>query len=684
MAEQIPTQVSRPPLKIVEYGNYYLIEKIATGGMAEIFRAKRRGLEGFEKLVAVKRILPHFSSNDEFISMFIQEAKVAALLTHTNIVQIYDLGKVEDSFYIAMEYVSGRDLRTILKRLRERVFSFNIEQIVYIISKVCAGLDYAHRKKDLKGVELNLVHRDVSPQNILLSYDGDVKIVDFGIAKAASQSSETRAGVLKGKIAYMSPEQAWGRVLDRRSDIFSAGILLYELLTGDRLFKGDSDLNTLEMVRACRIAPPTHLNQDIPRELETVVLRSLAEDPNLRYQRAGDMQADLEKYLFSGRYDPERINLLPAMQHLFEAEIAHEAQIIKEMEELLFPTSRYEEKTLVATVVTEVEAREERLQKVVTLEVTPPPVAVAPVPGRPAPPPVSIALPAPAAEEPLAAPMPKPAAAPKSKALIGGVAVGLVLLLVIALGVYKFILSPSQDKPKTPGPVSPIEQPSGAKGTVPAPAGQKAVIAVTSAPTGALVLVNDQPAPSATPATIDNLEPGREYVVKVRKEGFNEWSAKVTPKAGERLSLNAPLAPRLMGTLSVDAKPWAEVLVDGQPKGTTPLAAVNLPAGKHRITLRNPELKAEESFEVNIESGKTVSRVVNLVKVPRAYLNINAKPWADVYIDGKKVGTTPLAEVPVSAGTHAVRLFNPNLNKEETVKVELAPNQKKDINVSLK
>jgi serine/threonine protein kinase len=689
MAESTPSEITRPAIKIVEYGNYFLIEKIATGGMAEIFRAKRRGLEGFEKLVAVKRILSHFSSNEEFISMFIQEAKVAALLTHPNIVQIYDLGKVEDSYYIAMEYVAGKDLRSIIKRCRESNIGFNMEQVVYVISKVCAGLDYAHRKKDLKGQDLNLVHRDVSPQNILISYDGDIKLVDFGIAKAASQSSETRAGVLKGKIAYMSPEQAWGRILDKRSDIFSAGILLYELLTRERLFKGDSDLNTLEMVRVCRIDPPAAINKDIPPELEGVVLRALAEDPGQRYQRAGEMQAELEKFLFTGRYEPGKINLHPVMQQLFEAEIAHEAQIIKEMEELFFASSSYEEKTVVADIPPDIQAMEEKLQKVVTLESTSPSLKTTPPTFEVAPSALPEKAPPSVKRPRVAAPSLKVPPAKSKKPLIGAV-VGLALVAGAAFWAYKSFVpsSPavSREKSKMESAATPAAQSTEAKvppGGTPLAGLQKAAITVSSTPTGAMIWLNNQKLPSSTPTTLDNLASDKEYVIAVRKDGFNDWTTKVSPKAGERLNISANLAPRLMGTLSVDAKPWAEVLVDGQPKGTTPLAAINLTAGKHRVTLRNPNLQAEESFEVLIESGKTVSRVLNLAKAARAYLNINVRPWADVYIDGKKVGTTPMAEVPVDAGSHSIRLFNPSLNKEQVVKVNLAPNQKQDINISL-
>jgi serine/threonine protein kinase len=280
-----------------QYGKYLLIDRIAKGGMAEVFLAKQIGSKGFERLLAIKRILPQFTENAEFVSMFINEAKVAAQLTHPNIVQVYDFGEVEESFYIGMEYVMGRDLRTIMERGRMRNRPLSIDQTLFIISRVCSGLEHAHTKKDLHGKALNLVHRDISPQNILIAYDGEIKLVDFGIAKAALQENETRTGLLKGKIAYMSPEQAWGKVIDHRSDLFSLGIVLYECATGQRLFKGDSELNTLERVREAKFDPPRWFNANISEQVETVISRSLAKEAGDRYASAGQMQRELERCL---------------------------------------------------------------------------------------------------------------------------------------------------------------------------------------------------------------------------------------------------------------------------------------------------------------------------------------------------------------------------------------------------
>ena len=277
-----------------DYGEYVLLERVAMGGMAEVFRAKRKGVEGFEKIVAVKRILPHLSNNADFVEMFIAEAKIVASLTHPNIAQIFDLGKIDASYYIAMEFVEGRDLRTILSRAGDRDTHLGIALAAIIAAKVGAALEYAHRHRDEQGKELQIVHRDVSPQNILVSSEGEVKLVDFGIARAATKASHTDSGSLRGKLLYMSPEQAWGKRLDRRSDIFSLGAVFYEVLTGHPLFSGNSEMSVLERVRDAQFLPPSSLNPAVPIEIEAIVTRALRKNPDERYQDAAEMLLDLD------------------------------------------------------------------------------------------------------------------------------------------------------------------------------------------------------------------------------------------------------------------------------------------------------------------------------------------------------------------------------------------------------
>jgi hypothetical protein len=292
--------------------------------MAEVFRAKATGVEGFEKLVAIKRILPNIAEDDEFITMFIDEAKIAVQLTHANIAQIYDLGKIEDSYFIALEFVSGKDLRTIFERARKRGEILPIPMSCYVVSRICEGLDYAHRKKDAQGQDLQIVHRDVSPQNLLVSYEGEVKIIDFGIAKAANKASKTQAGILKGKFGYMSPEQVRGLPIDRRSDVFSVGVVLYELLTGERLFVGESDFSTLEKVRNVEIMPPTTYNRRIPEELEAIVLRALSREPEERFQHSSELQEELTRFLILSGNMFSRKDLAQYMKQAFAEDIHRE------------------------------------------------------------------------------------------------------------------------------------------------------------------------------------------------------------------------------------------------------------------------------------------------------------------------------------------------------------------------
>jgi tetratricopeptide (TPR) repeat protein/tRNA A-37 threonylcarbamoyl transferase component Bud32 len=298
-----------------QFGKYELIQRIGTGGMAEIFKAKVTGEGGFEKLVAIKRILPHLSDNAEFLAMLMREAKLAALLSHPNIVQIYDFGKEENTYYIAMEYLWGNDLRTILNRAKDR-HPLPLECALYIASRICAGLEYSHNLRDLQGNSLNIIHRDVNPQNIIVTNQGEVKIVDFGIAKIEEMDSTTKVGALKGKVAYMSPEQAAGQVIDKRSDIFSTGVILYEMITGGKAFPGTT-MAVLERVRKAEFKAPELVVPDLPAEVYEILHKALAKNPDQRFQTCADMLRRLDDCLtmFSERQNTE--NLSRQIRHLF-------------------------------------------------------------------------------------------------------------------------------------------------------------------------------------------------------------------------------------------------------------------------------------------------------------------------------------------------------------------------------
>lgn len=283
---------------VEQFGKYILLERLAAGGMAEVYLSKSTGAVGVNKFVAIKRILPQYSDHQEFIEMFKEEAKIAVNLNHGNVVSIYDFGVERSQFFLVMEYVEGRNLRQILNELKKSNTQFVIEQIVYMMKEVAAGLDHAHRCIDgTTGKPLNIVHRDMSPQNIMVSFEGEVKIIDFGIAKAETQLEATKAGTLKGKYGYMSPEQADGQSIDPRTDIFSLGIVLWELLANDRLFTSNSEAAILRKIRECQVPSIRKINPSVPPELERIVNKALAKDKSLRYQTAAALHRDLNRFL---------------------------------------------------------------------------------------------------------------------------------------------------------------------------------------------------------------------------------------------------------------------------------------------------------------------------------------------------------------------------------------------------
>ncbi len=334
-------------LGTTRFGKYLLMEKLAVGGMAQLYRAKITGIQGFEKLIAIKTILPHLANEKELLTSFIDEAKLAALLHHQNIVQIYDFGSMEGSYFIAMEYLLGKDLRHILHQAQERGKPISDELALYIVSRICSGLDYAHNLKDYQGKSLNIIHRDISPQNIFVTYEGEVKIVDFGIAKAASQSTITQFGMIKGKISYMSPEQASGQPIDHRSDIFSTGILLYEMITHKRMFTGADTMQILARVSKADFEPPEVARRGLPSRIYEIINKSLAKDYEQRYQSCGEMLADIEECMIALSLRPSARTLSQYMKDLFHDEMAAESQTMQDIkitEEPIEPVAIEEKK----------------------------------------------------------------------------------------------------------------------------------------------------------------------------------------------------------------------------------------------------------------------------------------------------------------------------------------------------
>jgi len=330
------------------FGPYVLLKRVATGGMAELFLAKKRGVEGFEKTLAIKRILPHLSDNQEFITMFIDEARLAARLTHPNIVQIFDMGRIDGDYYIAMEYVPGKDLRAVLRRAQEVQRPVPVEIAVIVAIHLCAALDYAHRARDDQGRPLHIVHRDVSPPNVLISYDGDIKLADFGVAKAAVKMHVTLSGALKGKVLYMAPEQANLQPVDARSDIYSLGLVLYEMLAGRNPFydRGDTELTVLEKVRQGRVPPVQTFRPDVPEALARILEKALQPDPARRYESAREFQRDLEDFLVQRGIPNSTLYVARFIRELFP----EEAGPIDDIREKLRHLPRIEPRTPPAAV----------------------------------------------------------------------------------------------------------------------------------------------------------------------------------------------------------------------------------------------------------------------------------------------------------------------------------------------
>jgi serine/threonine-protein kinase len=282
---------------------YTITERLDQGGMAEVFRGVAESMEGFKKNVAIKRVLPNLTKNPKFVSMFLDEARLSLYLQHANIVQVFDISKTPDNaYFLVMEYVDGCNLKALIERQKQRGKRLEVAHSIYLMMECCKGLNYAHNLDNPETNEpLGIVHRDISPPNILLSKNGEIKLVDFGLAKANSQIESTDPGVVKGKFSYLSPEAASGLDVDARADVFAVGIILWELFTGRRLFYGDTDYATVELVRQARVPSIAALNPEIEPELEGVVRKALAREPDDRYQSAADLADALAQFLFSRR-----------------------------------------------------------------------------------------------------------------------------------------------------------------------------------------------------------------------------------------------------------------------------------------------------------------------------------------------------------------------------------------------
>jgi serine/threonine protein kinase len=633
------------------FGKYFLVDKIAMGGMAEIFKAKTFGHGGFENQLVIKRILSHLSVNDQFVRMFMDEAKVSVLLQNANIVRIYDFGKIRDNYFIAMECVEGKDAKLILRKLAERRKLLPREFAVYIAMEAAKGLDYAHKRTTLQGQPLSIVHRDVSPSNLLVSYSGEVKVADFGIVKAANCAEDTGAGMLKGKFEYMSPEQASGLELDRRSDIFSLGIILHEMLTGRRLFKTEDEIRTLERIKAGDVDPPSTQNPSVPARLDEIVMRALARNADDRYQDARELHADLLEFLYPASPDLTQQSLAHFMAELFAEETAQERY-------------RLEEGTRLALALHE-------SQQSVELE-----------------PEWEEESPSSRTQAPTTAPPPAPAS--KLPYVVAGLA-----LLVAATTAGYFVTRP----PLSATPAAPQHDAALAPTT--------GSVQVRIGPVAGKVSVDGAPVGEGTDVTVPALSPGVEHIVKVEADGYTPFEEKVTVDNGERVRLpvtlvarrsTAPPAPRQQAdngrtqgasTSSVDVNvaiaafsstpPNAEVYVDGRLVGRTPMDWDGAKAGAHysveyrlagydstRFTANLPRQGGREPYDRSLtERVKAEGK-----------LSVNVSGgWADIYVDGKKIGTTPIFGYTLPSGPHDVRARRDDIGLDKTQSVTIKPGE---------
>ncbi|HEY2748771.1 MAG TPA: serine/threonine-protein kinase [Polyangia bacterium] len=609
-------------------GKYEVLQRLAAGGMAEIFLARMVGVLGFDKLVVIKRILPHLASRNDFIAMFLDEARIGTTLNHANIVQTHEVGVHGKSYFMVMEYLAGEDVRSIVRRISRRAEArLPIAHALEIAIGVAAGLQYAHNKSDRDGKPLDIVHRDVTPQNVIVTYDGAVKLLDFGIAKAANRINETRSGSFKGKVPYMSPEQCRGEPLDRRSDIFSLGILLHELTLCRRLFKGETDFQILKQIAEGPIPSPREIDAAYDPRLSAIVMKALERDPARRFQSARELQEALAELGHELRLRMSPLALADYMQALFADKVGawQKASAEGDVAEL----ERH-----FATVMAEREAD----------------LADEEGEGKP------LYLPPPPSDVQLSS-LPDAELAPRR----GGGARWLLALLGLAaaLGAWRFagtrdgsaraIVAPPRpvaaSAPAASAPALPTELPTPdvAKDEAPAtvPSVIPASVVVTTTPSGAQLVLDGKTLAERSPAHVD-VAAGVAHTLLVRTANHPGVVQRFTLDAGEEATLEIDLrrsqhpavrrasarparaaaalpppstpappapapAPRGDGTLVLASSPWCTVTVDGQARGTTPIS-VKLKAGAHQVLLANPEYKIKRTLAVDIEPNQTVRK----------------------------------------------------------------------------
>jgi serine/threonine protein kinase len=617
------TRPSGPFARGTLLGKYEILKRLATGGMAEIYLARVSGLPGIQKMVVVKRILPQFADKPDFIEMFLDEARIVATLEHPNVVQLYDVGVVDRNYFIAMEYLHGEDVRSVARTLARAGRKMPLEHAVNILIGVAAGLHYAHEKVGFDGKPLRIVHRDVNPQNVIVTYDGTVKLLDFGIAKASNRLNETRMGTLKGKVPYMSPEQCRGEALDRRSDLFSLGIMLYELTLGKQLYPGKSDFEVLKQIVEGTVVPPRQIDPTYPSALEEIVMHALEKDKERRYQTAREMQVDLEALVWQERLHTSPIVLAHFMEELFKDKIdawraaqSRGETLGEHLQTIASGPKDQEDDDAPVIEIAAADAKRvaaERAAFRAHIEATSGEHSLLPRRGL-------------------------------------GMAVAVLALMAAggaAAWYARSTLFPS-GKPATTaataGPAEPKPRSAARPETELATPTVPSEMAERSRPAAAAPEPPTQPEPSPEPSTTPEPSPGPHpgsskvstapAGATASLDGKKTRPGTLKPKHGsgkpEPLSSAQPLPPRMPlsppsapvvqpttaepparldgeGTLMLASTPWCNVSVDGVVKGTTPLS-VKLPAGKHTVLLTNPEFKIKRTLPVTISPDETVRK----------------------------------------------------------------------------
>ncbi|MDO8527829.1 MAG: serine/threonine-protein kinase [Deltaproteobacteria bacterium] len=593
-------------------GQYYLLEKIAQGGMAEIFKGLAYDTNGIKKTVCIKKILPQIAASREFIDMLVDEAKIAVKLGHGNIAQIYDLGKAGEDYFIVMEYVDGQNLSKIHKKVLRQGQLLPLPMICYIIAEIANGLNYMHRKTDEEGHSLNVIHRDISPQNIVISYAGTVKIIDFGIAHAAVKVGHTESGILKGKFAYMAPEQARGDRVDHRADIFSLGVIFHELLTGKRLFKAANTKETLRNVRKAKVPPPSEINPEIPKDIDPIALKALTKDRRHRYPFASDFADELLQFLHTHFPDFKPSQVADYLRNLFREELELSRNLAEadqatphlildktkttldpkkesdeehtsggagiDWREFMLEADWPEEKQTSDKGPVTSDSKKEEEESFVDEE--------------------SLSV-----EE-------KTIPSFKKHSLVAGLSI-LLVIVATAAGYFGWYYYKMEQKPPAMDyglKVMPMPFPM-----PPTTTNEKklATLIIESNPTGASIYMDDKETGQTTPGKLEAIPPGEKHILGLYLGNYKFFKTEFESKPGETQRFHIELAVDY-GSIKMQSEPAsATVLINGEPVGITPFIKSDFSPGTILKVEVSKEGFASHTEELQISAGK--EHLVNVV-----------------------------------------------------------------------